>query len=95
VTRSRLRSLWVLIPVSFIGPLLVGIFVQLLVGGSLRQTSAYEAGLYLLFPLGLMAFIGFVSFLAAPGPARLVVFLTASASSLFWWFVMVVGSMAP
>jgi len=67
----------------------------MLVGGSLRDTPAYEAGMFLVYPLALIALIGFVSLQAAPGASRFVVFLTATGSSLFWWFLMVVGSMAP
>src|SRR3989442_10483697 len=94
-SRSRLRSLWVLVPFSLIGPLLVGILVQMLVGGSLRETPAYTAGIFLIYPIGLIAFIGVVCLQAAPGRSRIVVFLTAAASSLFWWLAMVVGSIAP
>ena len=49
--------LWVLIPLALIGPLIIGILVQLLVGGDLRETDAYTAGIMFLYPLALMALV--------------------------------------
>jgi hypothetical protein len=85
----------VLIPVALIGPVIAGVVIQMLVGGALRETAAYEAGVLLIFPLVLLVFTGAISLQASSGKPRVVVFLTAAGASLFWWLVKVVGSIAP
>lgn len=89
------HSLWVLVPGAILGPPVTGILIMVIFGGALRETPAFAFGVFVGYPAALIALCVVLATLAAPGRGRAIVVTLAVCGSLFWWLVMVVGSIAP
>ncbi len=93
--RQRIRSLWVLVPGAIVGPPVAGLLIMVLFGGALRETPAFAFGVMIGYPAALIALCVVLATVASPGKPRVIVTTVAACWSLFWWLVMVVGSIAP
>jgi hypothetical protein len=93
--RPFLHSLWVLVPGAMVGPPVAGILIMVVFGGALRETAAFEFGLFIGYPAALIALCLALATLASPGKTRAMVGTLALCGSLFWWLVMIAGSIAP